>query len=53
MTQEELGLRRQLRAAQASQNELLAAEVQLAIDSLAAKAETEDLVKATNMEGAG
>ena len=50
MTQAELGLRRQLRTAQASQNELLAAEVQLAIDSLAAKAETEDLVKATNME---
>ena len=50
MTQMELDLRRQLRTAQSSQNELLAAEVQLAIDSLAAKAETEDLVKATNME---
>jgi len=50
MTQAELGLRRQLRTAQASQNELLAAEVQLAIDSLAARAETEDLVRATNME---
>ena len=50
MTQMELDLSRQLRAAQSSQNELLAAEVQLAIDSLAAKAETEDLVKATNME---
>ncbi len=50
MTQMELDLRRELRALQAEGNELGAAGVQLQLDSLSARAETEDVLKRTNAE---
>ena len=50
MTQVELNLRRELRTLQAEGNELGAAGVQLQLDSLSARAETEDVLKRTNQE---
>ena len=49
MSEIELALRRQLRDALAAENEILASNLQLGLDSLQAYEETEDLLARTNM----